>query len=151
MIIRNSLNLNSNQLKNLFNIWNSILLLDFQIFIFQTKVFLDQLNNRLINSWKLSSLDFEWPFALRWKGRNGLILLSYLLWVSLNYCFPIIESSVLDFNYADLRLLFVHILFLGMRFVFIIIKLKNWIWDTIINMNNIILRCYLTFHYWINS
>lgn len=106
--------------ENLLDVCNVIFLFNFQIFLLKTKIFLYQLNNRLVDARKLSSFYLEQPLAYWWKDGCLLILLDILLRVWFNYRFPVIEPLVLDFTNADLRILLIYIaLLLGHGFLYL--------------------------------
>ena len=100
--------LNSDQFKCLLDVLDIVFLLNFQIPIIQPKILLDKLDYRVINGWKLLSLDFEWPFSFGRKYWSGLVLFVNLLGVGFENGFPVVEPLLLNFDDTDLRGFLLH-------------------------------------------
>ena len=115
----NSFELYPDKDQSLLNVFNLRLFLNFQITIIQSKVFLDQLNYRVVDCREFFSLDFEGPFALRWEYWSGLIFFGNLLRVSLENSLPVVQPFLFDFDYTNLRGFALHI---------IVLFLRHWIW-----------------------
>ncbi len=128
-IFWNSFKIHPDKYQSLLDVFYFGFLLNFQITVFQSKIFLDQLNDRVINCREFFPFDFERPFAFRWEYWSSLIFLRNLLGVSFENSFPIVKTFLLDFNYTDLRGFVLHHVFLFLR---------HWIWFEIIKLKFII-------------